>query len=215
MKRIDIKIKKTSTLGSLNEDQYPHFIGSWNIENDTLCKEIIDLFEGNKNLQKQGVTGLGKDTTIKKTTDITVKPNDLKDIKFKCLNNYINELYKCFIDYQSQWPFVKNLIKDIHIGSFNIQKYLPGDHFARIHTEREDIKSSHRLFAWMTYLDDVDDGGTTNFSHYDIKIKPEIGKTLIWPAEWTHAHSGEILNSGVKYIITGWMHFPYDNNEQK
>ena len=44
--------------------------------------------------------------------------------------------------------------------------------------------------------------------NYDLKIKPEIGKTLIWPAEWTHAHRGEVLNSGVKYIITGWMHFP-------
>ena len=41
-----------------------------------------------------------------------------------------------------------------------------------------------------------------------LKIKPQKGKTLIWPAEWTHAHSGEVLNSGVKYIITGWMHFP-------
>ncbi len=215
MKRIDIKRNKTSIFRFLNKDQYPHFIGSWNIERDTLCKEIINLFEGNKNLQKQGLTGLGKDTTIKKTTDIIVSPNDLKDIKFKCLNSYINELFKCFIDYQSQWPFVKNLIKDIHIGSFNIQKYFPGDHFAGIHTERFDIKSSHRLFAWMTYLDDVEDGGTTNFSHYDIKIKPEIGKTLIWPAEWTHAHSGEILNSGVKYIVTGWMHFPHDNNEQE
>ena len=61
----------------------------------------------------------------------------------------------------------------------------------------------------ITYLDNVEDGGTTNFLHYSIKIKPEIGKTLIWPAEWTHAHSGEILNSGEKHIITGWMNFPY------
>ena len=74
------------------------------------------------------------------------------------------------------------------------------------------MEHCHRLFAWMIYLNDVEDGGTTNFTYYDLKIKPETGKTLIWPAEWTHAHSGEILNSGVKYIITGWMHFPYDKN---
>ena len=35
-------------------------------------------------------------------------------------------------------------------------------------------------------------------------------KTLIWPAEWTHAHSGEILKFGKKYIITGWMCFPFN-----
>ena len=54
----------------------------------------------------------------------------------------------------------------------------------------------------------MQDGGNTRFTHYDLSIKPEIGKTLIWPAEWTHAHAGEVLKSGVKYIITGWMHFP-------
>ena len=153
--------------------------------------------------------GSGTDFTKKKTTDITVKPSDLKDDKYKCFNNYIGELYKCFIDYQHQWPFMKRMIKDVDIGSFNIQKYSKGDHFSQIHTERSNLQNSNRLFAWMTYLNNVEDGGTTNFLHYGIKIKPEIGKTLIWPAEWTHAHSGEILNNGEKHIITGWMNFPY------
>jgi hypothetical protein len=66
----------------------------------------------------------------------------------------------------------------------------------------------------MTYLNDLD-SGHTDFLHYDISIKPEKGKTLIWPAEWTHAHRGqEVLEN--KYIITGWFHFPAissSNNE--
>ena len=194
-----------------DEKKRPHFIGSWNTKNYELCKEIISFFEENKTLQKTGVLVSGRDFTKKKTTDITVKPSDLKDDKYKCFNNYIGELYKCFIDYQHQWPFMKRMIKDVDIGSFNIQKYSKGDHFSQIHTERSNLQNSNRLFAWMTYLNNVEDGGTTNFSHYNIKIKPEIGKTLIWPAEWTHAHAGEILNSGKKYIITGWMHFPYSD----
>ena len=193
----------------IDEKKRPHFIGSWNIKNYELCKEIIGFFEENKILHQNGLVGGGEDLTKKKTTDISVKPNDLKNDKFKCFNSYINELYKCFIDYQSQWPFVKNIIKNVDIGSFNVQKYSKGDHFSHTHTERDSLHSSNRLFAWMTYLNNVEDGGATNFSHYDIKIKPEIGKTLIWPAEWTHAHSGEILNNGEKYIITGWMNFTY------
>ena len=59
----------------------------------------------------------------------------------------------------------------------------------------------------MSYLNDVDDRGTTDFDYYGLKIKPEKGKTLIWPAEWTHAHTGSILKSGSKYIITGWFNF--------
>jgi prolyl 4-hydroxylase len=207
MKRIDIIKKKKFEF--IKIAQPPHFIGSWNIENNELCKEIVNYFEENKSLQKAGVTQNGKNPTVKKTTDIHVTPNDLKNIELKCLNNYINELYKCFIDYQNQWPFLKQTINEVDIGAFNIQKYSKGDHFAKVHSERCDVKASRRIFAWMTYLNDVDDGGRTYFDHYKIKIKPEIGKTLIWPAEWTHAHSGEILNSGVKHIVTGWMNLPY------
>ena len=107
------------------------------------------------------------------------------------------------------------MIKTVDVPSFNIQKYSRGDHFASLHSERTSLDTLHRLFAWMTYLNDVDDGGQTNFSHYGIKIKPQIGKTLIWPAEWTHAHTGEVLKSGTKYIVTGWIHFPIPDFKQK
>jgi len=190
-----------------------HFIGCWNLENNNLCNEITNFFEKNKSLQTPGTSGMGLNPKIKKTIDIRIVPNDLEKPEFKIFNQYINELHKCFIDYQNQWSFLKTMIKKIDIPAFNIQKYSPGDHFASLHSERTTLNTLHRLFAWMTYLNDVDDndGGQTNFDHYGIKIKPEIGKTLIWPAEWTHAHTGEILKNGTKYIVTGWMHFPVPN----
>jgi len=196
MKKINIISKST------------HFIGCWNLENNNLCSNIINFFESNKDLQIPGASGLGVDIKIKKTTDIVVKPTDLKNKKFEVLKKYIEELHKCFFDYQNQWPFLKTMLKTVYIPSFNIQRYEKGDHFSSLHSERTSLNTLHRLFAWMTYLNDVDDGGKTNFNHYGLKIKPEIGKTLIWPAEWTHAHKGEILKSGKKYIVTGWIHFP-------
>ncbi len=66
------------------------------------------------------------------------------------------------------------------------------------HSERTAIVNSFRVLAWMTYLNDVEDGGSTSFVHQDLEIQPERGKTLIWPAEWTHAHLGNIVNSGGK-----------------
>jgi len=198
MKRINIDTKQA------------HFIGCWDIENNKLCKDIIDFFENNKNLQYQGVTSGGKDFKTKKTIDITITPNQLENPKFKVLKSYFDELHKCYLDYQNQWPFLKSFLKSVDIPSFNIQKYSSGDHFAKVHTERQSLNTLHRLFAFMTYLNDVDikDGGQTNFTHYKIKIKPQIGKTLIWPAEWTHAHAGEILKKENKYIVTGWLNFP-------
>ena len=196
MKKVKINSKET------------HFIGCWNLENNNLCNEIIKFFEENKRLQTPGASGAGVNQKIKKTTDIVIKPDDLKEKKFEVFKRYIEELHKCYFDYQNQWPFLKSMLKTVYIPSFNVQKYEKGGHFASLHSERTTLNTLHRLFAWMTYLNDVDDGGQTNFEHYGIKVKPEIGKTIIWPAEWTHAHTGEILKSGTKYIVTGWMLFP-------
>ena len=74
------------------------------------------------------------------------------------------------------------------------------------------VPGGQRILTVLSYLNDVEDGGGTYFEHFNLRIKPSTGKTLIWPAEWTHAHRGEILNKGLKYIITGWMHFPFNFN---
>ena len=54
MKRMNINSKQT------------HFIGCWNLKNNKLCNDITNFFENNKNLQKPGVSGLGKNLKIKR-----------------------------------------------------------------------------------------------------------------------------------------------------
>ena len=142
---------------------------------------------------------------IKKSFDIAIFPNEIKLSKNKILHSYLGALFSCYKDYLLQWPFLTSFATKVEIGSFNIQRYQAGEHFQQIHSERASIATLHRLFAWMTYLNDVEDGGTTFFSHYNLEIKPKKGLTLIWPAEWTHAHKGNVIHSGTKYIITGWM----------
>ena len=195
-----------------NKEMKNNFIGSWIISNDNLFKNLINFFEKNQNLQKQGTVGGGINLSIKKTKDIKIDPKDLEKEEYLIFKEYMSELFKCYSDYKDQWPFIKQIFKSVDIPSFNLQRYLPGDHFSRIHTERGSVQFMHRIFAWMTYLNDVgeDANGCTYFPHFNLKIKPEKGKTLIWPAEWTHAHSGEILNNGKKYIITGWICFSFD-----
>ncbi len=77
MKRLEIK-----------NNVSPNFIGNWDLENKELCKEIIDFFENNSDLHTKGTTGGGVDENIKKSTDITIKPENLKDEKYKVFNKY-------------------------------------------------------------------------------------------------------------------------------
>ena len=43
-----------------------NFIGSWKLENDEISKNIINFFENNIDLQKDGSTGDGKNLNKKK-----------------------------------------------------------------------------------------------------------------------------------------------------
>ena len=59
----------------------------------------------------------------------------------------------------------------------------------------------------MTYLNDVTDGGETEFLHQKFKIKPEKGLSIIWPADWTFTHKGVVSPTQTKYIATGWYEY--------
>jgi len=185
----------------------PHFIGCWQAMNESICNEIIQFFEKNIDLQRAGVTTDGLNKSIKNSIDLTVNPIDLKNNGSLAINNFFEILFDCYKDYLEEFPFLKTFAGEVNLGSFNIQKYEKGGHFNHIHSERTHISTAHRIFAWMAYLNDIDEGGETFFMHYDLKIKPKKGKVLIWPSEWTHAHSGNLVKDGPKYIITGWMHF--------
>ena len=204
---------KKVTLSKQNSN--PNFIGSWMINPLSICDELIIYFESNKNKQKKGVTAGGEKLDLKDSIDISILPKDMKLPGNEVFEEYFNNLFSCYEDYTKQWPFLTTFADHLQIGEFNLQRYQSGQHFNSIHTERSGLSSLHRIFAWMTYLNDVDieEGGSTFFSHYDLEIQPKKGLTLIWPAEWTHAHKGNLLHANSKYIITGWMHFPNNLNE--
>ncbi len=186
----------------------PNFIGSWEME-ASICDQVIAYYEKNKDKQKQGESGIGTINLERKNRkDISISPQELSLQGNEIFNEYFADLFEFYKDYNKQWPFLASMVSTLEIGRFNIGKYRPGEHFKQIHTERSCLGSLHRLFAFMTYLNDVEDGGSTYFSHYDLDIKPQKGLTLLWPAEWTHAHKGNIVNTGSKYIITGWLTFP-------
>ena len=186
----------------------PNFIGSWEME-PSICNQIISYYDNHQEKQKQGPTSGGNiNLETKNRIDISLSPKELSLQSNEIFNEYFKKLFEFYKDYNDQWPFLASIVSNLEIGRFNIGRYLPGQHFQKVHTERSSLGSLHRFLAFMTYLNDVTDGGSTYFSHYDLEIKPQKGLTIIWPAEWTHAHKGNIINSGSKYIITGWLTLP-------
>ena len=199
MKRIKIESKSKN-----------HFIGAWDLNDNQLMDNIINFFDSNPELHSSGkLSGGNIDRNIKDSIDININPKDITTNKdYKIFEEYFKKLIDCYIDYQKQYKILE-IFKQVHMGSFNVQKYLVGGHFKKPHCERINLATCHRLFAWMTYLNDFPgEGGETKFEYFDMMIKPKKGKTLIWPAEWTHLHCGLPTKQDEKYIITGWFHMP-------
>lgn len=90
------------------------------------------------------------------------------------------------------------------VEEYNIQKYLPGGGFKKWHFENDII--DNRVLVFMTYLNDVENGGT-EFLYQNLTAPAKKGLTLIWPAAWTHTHRGQITDLEEKYIITGWYSY--------
>lgn len=183
---------------------YFNFIGSFELKNKEICNKIIDFFESRKDLQKAGLVGNRFDHKKKKSIDISIHPNDLDKKNYEIFKEIINELQIIYANYIKNYNFLYKF-KHLSISTFNIQKYESGGHFSKVHAERE--QPSNRVFAWMIYLNDIPKGGETYFPHFDKKVIPKKNKVLIWPAEWTHAHSGLKVDGNSKYILTGWIDF--------
>tara|TARA_R110002020_G_scaffold8569_2_gene34147 strand:+ start:3126 stop:3695 length:570 start_codon:yes stop_codon:yes gene_type:complete len=177
------------------------FLKGWYI-NPEVCDEIINYFEDNKKLQKLGNLDTGFDKNKKTSTDISVSMEDMNMVPYSFeLKNCVEEYKKIFPAlnlYLAPWS-MKELI--------NIQKYKPGEGFVGWHTENSNLISCHRIMAFMTYLNTVEENGETEWCHQKIKIKPEKGLTLIWPSDWTHLHRGCVAKKETKYIATGWFSY--------
>ncbi|MDB2562500.1 2OG-Fe(II) oxygenase [Sulfurimonas sp.] len=65
----------------------------------------------------------------------------------------------------------------------------------------------HRVLLYILYLNDVEEGGETEFFYQDVKVKPKKGTLVIAPCYFTHTHRGNIPISDNKYILTSWLQF--------
>ena len=50
------------------------------------------------------------------------------------------------------------------------------------------------------YLNDVDVGGETEFPDWNIAVKPEKGKVLLFPCNYLFKHKGNVPISNEKYV---------------
>ena len=189
---------------------------SHNILPKTLCKEMIEKFESDSR-RRQGETQSGAiDHTLKKCMDLSIEAITDWGVESKRLNDAFNI---AFIDYQKNLKLnifgeeKAHIVDQIFSGknvvrnTFTFRKYQVGDYF-KWHIDYG--HSMSRICNFIIYLNDHE--ACTEFLNGK-KIKPEAGKIVFFPTTWVHAHRGQTIEKGAKYMVTSFIHYD-DTNER-
>jgi hypothetical protein len=183
-------------------NQFDNFICGWYIDK-TVCEDLIQYHKSCEN-KKQGTFGAQRKVNkkIKDSVDCVLQDSELS-------KRYYNELQKCVDLYIEKY-------KGCNVGpawknteNANLQYYEPGGGYHVWHCERYVMTPPeiYRHLVFLTYLNDVNDAGETEFMYQKLKIKPETALTIIFPADWTFTHRGIASPTEEKYIYTGWFNF--------
>ena len=176
-----------------------------NVLSKQKCNDIIEFFESNSNKIKGEIgveyNTIGVQKNKKDSTDLLLNFSSPRDQKETLINQYIKFVTLQNIrKYKKTFPFLDEIFQwDIENG-YNIQKFDEGQGYYAMHCENPG--DNQRMLVWMIYLNNAKCG--TRFYYPTRDIRAKQGRLVIWPAGWTHPHSGITPNKGDKYIITGW-----------
>lgn len=151
---------------------------------EEISDEIIDLYNNDAK----------KELNNKLIFDIFDKNNIckmlLKELE-KNVENYIR-----YLNTNNIFSITNKLEKMI------IQKYKKNEII------KEEIIDNNLVFSklfFIWYLNDVEEGGETEFWNGEYCVKPEIGKLIIFPSCWTFPFKEKIPISCDKYVIKGYL----------
>jgi len=171
---------------------------------DFLCDDMVARFEANEADQYQGRVGvdMNSNTDLKKTTDVIASGKEhWKDVD----NNLFRSLATALKEFKVIHPYFSEMSRFKDMG-YNIQRYREGEYY-HWHVDADNLGIASRQLVALWYLNDVEEGGTTDFIFQKASVTPEKGKLMLFPPFWTHEHRAAEVKKGVKYIATTWITF--------
>lgn len=194
------------------KSRYENFVGIYDgYFSDEFCDNIIQHFEWcHKN--NRSFARLEAER-IKKDDSVGLNPHNVAEINFILPNieGYIaefNDVFwnKCYREYLDRFSVLQDYQQHT-IYTYKVQRTYPGGGYHIWHSEDGVKAMSERIGVYILYLNDVEEGGETEFLYQSMRVPARKGRLVIFPPNYPWAHRGNPPLSGVKYIMTGWIEF--------
>ena len=192
------------------EGSFDQFIGVWDkFVPKSICQKVIEDYEStlerissntfeNTNIEPMHGNAQFENRKLGRS-DISLMMNQYNPNLAGQLSQY---LQACFNHYIDEYPQLASEI--IFSSDIKIQKTGPGGGYHVWHCENSSYAYASRTLVWAIYLNDIKEGGETEFLYQHKRVIPKAGTTTIWPAAFTHVHRGNPPLANDKYILTGW-----------
>jgi hypothetical protein len=174
------------------------------------CDKAIQYFEKKNALNKAYDRLQSENSPITDKNDKAVSLNDHVDTWFEKFKPLLVNFDMALRHYQDATGILPVYgINGFKYTELKIQKTLPTQGYHLWHLEHNNLGDcSRRALTFSIYLNDVEDGGETEFLHQSVRVKPVKGRCVIWPAAFPYVHRGNPPLQGEKYIMTSWLMLP-------
>jgi hypothetical protein len=184
-----------------------NFIGTYdNYISDADCNKAIELFE-QQNKFKNTINRLAFEQapiTQKQDQQFFAAANNI-NVWWEELKPMILNFDQALKHYQDNTG-IKTCYSELYYTDLKIQKTLPTEGYHVWHIEHDrGFANEPRVLVFSIYLNDVAEGGETEFLHFSKRVKSTKGRICIFPAGFPYLHRGNPPLSGEKYILTSWL----------
>jgi hypothetical protein len=176
------------------------------------CDAAIEYFKKEKKFQRtfSRFELENANVTQKADTATTINSDNFENVfaegpELKNLFINLNNVFRIYLKETKILDYLS--CGEIHWQPVKIQKTLPGGGYHLWHAERVGTNLNHllRVLVFTLYLNDIEEGGETEFLLQNMRVKPKKGRLCFFPAHFPYLHRGNPPLAGEKYIMTSWF----------
>lgn len=182
-----------------------HFIRTYDdVLSEAFCAEVINRFDADPLRFKGLCSGVDDNPELnpshKVTTELIISGAPIwKDVEDVFQREFVHHMNLYAEDFSDISSIAGNLTSE----PFRIKKYEIGGFF-NWHIDCAGV-DFHRVVAIQFYLNDVSDGGETEFDYQALSIKAARGRVIMFPTVWTYRHRGAEVVSNPKNVCTNYI----------